>query len=221
MANRTCSVDGCERPSNARGLCKGHAQRFRRTGSPGGPIATRPKPGGTCLNGCGQTVKAKGLCNRCYQRLWHHGDPTINKTNRGVPVEDRFARKVEVADDGCWLWMGTVNRKGYGMFWPDAAGTPAHRWSYEHHVGPIPAGLQLDHLCRVRHCVNPEHLEPVTAKENQMRSPFNPAARTHCPQGHPYDAVNTYLYPDGRRRACRTCVTACRIAYQARKGLRS
>jgi hypothetical protein len=89
---------------------------------------------------------------------------------RSSPAE-RFAKKVEVADSGCWLWTASTNEGGYGHFWrgPDDW-MVAHRFSYEHFVGPIPEGLDLDHLCRVRHCVNPEHLEPVTRRENLRRA---------------------------------------------------
>lgn len=86
---------------------------------------------------------------------------------------DLFLSHVQVDENGCWLWTGATSPQGYGRFnaglREDARNVLAHRWSYEHHVGPIPDGLDLDHLCRVRHCVNPEHLEPVTRQENVQR----------------------------------------------------
>jgi hypothetical protein len=77
---------------------------------------------------------------------------------------NRFLAKVDKADE-CWLWTARKNYKGYGMFRLGSRVPYAHRVAYEHYVGPIPEGLQLDHICRVRHCVNPDHLEPVTNAE--------------------------------------------------------
>jgi hypothetical protein len=86
-----------------------------------------------------------------------------------VTTYDRFIQKyVPEPNTGCWLWTGYVDRHGYGQFKGAKQGS-AHRWSYEYHAGPIPEGLQLDHLCRVRSCVNPAHLEPVTCRVNVSR----------------------------------------------------
>ncbi len=122
-----------------------------------------------------------------------------------IPIADRFWPKVDLTE-GCWLWTGAKSR-GYGQLYDGARMRQAHTLSYEMHVGPVPDGLQLDHLCRVRHCVNPAHLEPVTCRENLLRGDTPSArnlAKTHCPQGHPYDEPNTQRKPDGRR-ACRAC----------------
>jgi hypothetical protein len=96
----------------------------------------------------------------------------------------------------------------------------AHRWSYEHFVGPIPEGLHIDHLCRVRRCVNPDHLEPVTPKENYLRGE-GPTARnstkTHCKYGHKFDKSNTSVY--GGRRHCNECGRRRQRKYrQSKKG---
>jgi hypothetical protein len=171
------------------------------------------------VDGCGRPHNANGLCSMHGTRLRKHG--TLDAHSWARPAVERFLEFVSVAADGCWLWTGTTTAKGYGMFFPGASGPrmqSAHRWAYEHYVGPIPDGLQIDHLCRNRRCVNPEHLEVVTARQNQERSPFDPAKRTHCPQGHPYDEANTYVSPNGRRN-CRICARAARSAYQARKEL--
>lgn len=111
--------------------------------------------------------------------------------------------------DPCWVYTGYRNHKGYGWIRAGSRGKASvHRVVYEALVGPIPDGLLLDHLCRVRSCCNPAHLEPVTQWENTRRgvsfSATN-AAKTRCPQGHEYDAVNTYVHVRTNRRHCRAC----------------
>ena len=106
----------------------------------------------------------------------------------------------------CWLWLGATSN-GYGQFRTEGPSVKAYRYAYEFCVGPIPEGLTIDHLCRVRHCVCPDHLEPVTHRVNCLRgqSPIAANARkTQCLQGHPYDAENTYITPAGARD-CRLC----------------
>ena len=104
----------------------------------------------------------------------------------------------------CWLWTGAVSAEGYACF---LAGVKAHRFAWELANGPVPEWLVIDHLCRVRHCLNPAHLEPVTNRENILRGegpPAQNARKTQCPTGHEYTPENTYRYPDGRRQ-CREC----------------
>lgn len=133
-----------------------------------------------------------------------------------LPVMERFYRNTESCGD-CIVWVGKRSKGGYGQFRIGKRGVDrkmayAHRWVYEHINGPVPCSLDLDHLCRNRACVNVEHLEPVSRKENIRRSPLphNGAtfqkSKTHCPSGHPYDESNT-LYDSGARR-CRTCRNA-------------
>lgn len=144
MADRTCSVPGCERRHAAKGLCKLHYYRLRRTGEVGGAerIPTGPKR---------------------------------------VPAEVRFWQKVVKGPD-CWEWTGFVTR-GYGYLGKGGSsdsGTGTHlvhRFSYELHVGPIPEGLTIDHLCANTRCVNPAHLEPVTLAENTRRAAARRRAR--------------------------------------------
>lgn len=132
-----------------------------------------------------------------------------------LPGEDTLA----AGKGRCWLWTGSFqSRRGYGTTRRTGLSQTrlAHRVSYELPHGPIPAGLEIDHLCRVPACVNPAHLEAVTHAENLQRSPLGRAARTHCPLNHPYDDENT-IRRNGRR-ICRECARlSSRARYQKSK----
>lgn len=137
------------------------------------------------------------------------------------PVLERLLEKVSVPKSGgCWLWTGHVNNRGYGRIGVGFDVKYAHRVSYELSKGRIPDGLQLDHLCRVRRCINPQHLEPVTNRENGYRGESvcsKNKRKTHCPQGHPYDLSNTYVRPSGHRE-CRMCIKKrCSMYYYKNK----
>ena len=124
--------------------------------------------------------------------------------------QDRFWVKVSVgAHDECWPWHAVLDRDGYGKFYLAGSRTVlAHRVAYERLLGPIPEGLVIDHLCRNRRCQNPLHMEPVTMAENKRRGEsfsIKNAKKTHCPQGHPYDGINTYIHPSTGYRHCREC----------------
>lgn len=123
-------------------------------------------------------------------------------------VKRRFENQVErITESGCWIWMGCINDSGYGIAYCEKTLVRAHRLSYLIHIGPIPDGLELDHLCRVRCCVNPAHLEAVTRKENLRRGINAESNRTHCPQGHPYNEENTLIskWKGKTGRQCRIC----------------
>lgn len=120
--------------------------------------------------------------------------------------------------DPCWLWRGKVNPDGYVSFRVDGITVVAHRWFYEQLNGKVNQFLELDHLCRIRHCMNPKHLEVVSSQENALRSSGFPAinaAKTHCPKGHEYTADNLYVYNGSRQ--CKTCTKARSLAAHYRK----
>lgn len=116
--------------------------------------------------------------------------------------ETSLLDKIQPTESGCWEWAASRFGNGYGQFRRELA----HRAMYKFLVGDIPTGLTLDHLCRNRGCVNPDHLEPVTIRVNVLRGDTIPAhqmRRTQCPQGHSYDKDNTYLWHG--KRNCRAC----------------
>jgi hypothetical protein len=121
-----------------------------------------------------------------------------------------FFNKVNKIPGGCWLWTGAITSNGYGGVSINSKYIVAHKISYEYFVGLVPEGLVLDHVCRIRNCVNPspDHLEHVTFQENILRgvglTAIN-AKKTHCPKGHPYDVANTVYHVRGGR-TCKTCI---------------
>lgn len=125
----------------------------------------------------------------------------MNRNNLPYGDPRNVLHRISIGD-GCHEWLGSVNHAGYGQFEMNKKRWIVHRWTYEYFVGPIPEGMDLDHLCRNRRCCRYDHLEPVTRKEN-LRRGVGHGSETHCPQGHPYDDENTAVYA-GRRR-CKTC----------------
>jgi hypothetical protein len=165
------------------------------------------------FDGCGEPHYSKGWCRNHYDRWKRHGDPEAGKRRS---VHERFWSKVDKAgpvpaaapDLGpCWIWTSAISDSGYGVFGVNGRNRLVHRYSYEQIVGTIPEGLQLDHLCRVRICLHPEHLEPVSARVNTLRGKTLPAInarKTHCGNGHPFDRENTWIDARGHRH-CRAC----------------
>lgn len=134
-----------------------------------------------------------------------------------------FWRRVDRSGCCCWLWTGQVGNRGYGQFKyrlgpQDCRSAYVHRFAYELLVGPIPDGLHLDHLCRVRLCVNPAHLEPVTNLENTMRSLRSRGQEPgKCINGHEKTPDNTYVVPRTGSRVCRICKRVARRRADAKR----
>ena len=122
---------------------------------------------------------------------------------------DKFTEKYVVnKETDCWEWIAYRNPRGYGTLRKGLIKVMAHRWAYEYFVGSIPEGLTIDHLCRVRYCVNPKHLEAVTNKENILRgtapSAIN-AKKTHCLNNHEFTQANTIIVPSSSSRRYKEC----------------
>lgn len=130
---------------------------------------------------------------------------------RSASVAEKLIAYSKDAEGGCRIWLRKL-RSGYGRI--HLNGSPglksAHRVSYETFVGPIPDGLQIDHLCRNTACINPAHLEPVTPHENARRGTVwdHNRAKTKCPKGHPYSIENTHVRKNRNSRECRECMRA-------------
>jgi hypothetical protein len=175
---------------------------------------------GTCtIPDCGSPTVGRGLCRKHYQRWWKRGTTDYAPGYAPRTLRERFDAKA-VPGSGCWGWTGGHDANGYAKLSVDGATKNAHRIGYELYVGPIPDGLQIDHLCHThdsscmggttcphRGCVNPQHLEPVTQRANVLRGEGpagRNARRTHCKNDHEYNERNTRIGPRGNRM-CREC----------------
>ena len=174
----------------------------------------QPIPAGYCHCGCGgktslaaRTISELGL-SRGDPRKW-----IVGHQQRGVyrPIIPRLESRSRLTPEGCWEWFGAKSPAGYGTISWLGRDRPTHRVAYELLVGPVPDGLQLDHLCRNRACLNPEHLEPVTNRENTRRGLLG-VLKTHCKHGHEYTTENTRITPEGKR--------VCRICHRGREAIR-
>ena len=133
--------------------------------------------------------------------------------------EDLEAKIVRLPECGCWIWIAYLGKRDYG----EINKKQAHRVVYELINGPIPLGLELDHLCRIHCCVNPCHLEPVTHKENVRRGKAGHhmkekwADSKACKNGHPWTHESTYIRPDTGRRSCKICISNRTAVWQTKR----
>jgi hypothetical protein len=137
-----------------------------------------------------------------------------------VPVILRIPSKIDFTQGDCWQWTAYCTKEGYGRISVNNESTLAHRVIYEELVGQIPEGLELDHLCRNRSCVNPAHLEPVTHLINVRRGEARPPIRAHtdvCVRGHLKTPENTRIVPGTDKRECRKCRVIYQQEYRKRK----
>lgn len=169
------------------------------------PTTEGPNPSGLCMCGCGLPAP---LAKQSISKLGYvRGKPTLfihGHQRRSTPV--LYIEEDRGYETPCWIWQRGKTPGGYGQLQIGGRKIQAHRWMYEHERGPIPDGLQLDHLCRVRACVNPDHVDPVTQRTNVLRGE-NPRAVAYrsntCVRGHAFTEDNT-IWNQGRR-SCRIC----------------
>lgn len=170
------------------------------------------------IEDCELPKKARGWCRSHYERWKRWGDPLAGRPVFAT-IEERFLSHVIASEDGCWRWVSSRTHDGYGTFQIGARESVlAHRWSYTHWKGEISAGYHVDHLCRVRECVRPGHLEAVTPKENKRRSDLATGlgqCQTYCVNGHEFTEANTYVGQRGGR-GCRACNAVHVAAYKSR-----
>ncbi len=140
-----------------------------------------------------------------------------------MTIRDRLLAKIFVQPDGCWTWQGAAQPSGYGQLWNGTRPEQAHRLSYKLFCGPIPENVEVDHVCRVRGCVNPQHLRLLSHRDNMLvgeTGPARNAAKTHCDYGHELAGRNLRIATNGSRQ-CRLCVARRAREAKARRKARA
>lgn len=252
MKPESCAIEGCPKNAEKKGWCYTHYSRWYRTGTTQDPLPRTKQSDHSCeLPDCEDPASTRGLCAKHASRWYRHGDVNFNsRPTWGMPLDDRFWSYVDkrgphVPDypelGPCWVWRGSANTGGYASFSISASERRlAHTLVYEWTVGPVPEGLRLNHLCHAadiqcrggvncahRMCVNPAHLEPITAQESARRGRAAlvlkemAAERTHCRRGHPLTPDNLYFPPNREgQRQCRECRLAAILPAVQRRSKR-
>lgn len=169
------------------------------------------------VEGCDALARRRGMCGTHVRRLERNGDPLVTRRFVGS-VEERLLHHSALSENGCLNWTGSKSR-GYGKIRVNGRTVPAQRAAYETWVGPIPEGYEVDHLCCNPSCINPDHLEAVTPRENKIRAngwAGTNYRKTHCVHGHEYTPENTRLDHRGNR-TCRACHRAYQAAWVRRR----
>ena len=219
-----CSIEGCEKPVNARGWCKAHYYRASRYGDPlavdkrRNPDPRPPKPIKVCsIEGCERKHYGKGWCENHYARWRRTGDTDDSRAVKSDECE-RFWSKVDKLGD-CWLWTDGLNGSGYGSFrLTDGRSVGAHVAAVILDGREVAVGMHVDHVrergCQFRHCVRPDHLEVVTARENALRIDRG----EKCKRGH--DRAEHMRERSNGTRYCSECHREqSRRAYRLKHGL--
>lgn len=168
MTKATCKFDLCDYPSEVKGWCRSHySQQYR--GEQLKPI-NRNDPDRTCsYPGCDRKHYGNGFCSPHYQQ-WHRGSDLKPLKIKWHDLRSKMEHYLEPDENGCWIWQLSLTPQGYGRVQWKGRFFQVHRQLWLELGKPIPEGLELDHLCRVRACANPDHLEPVTHAENMRRA---------------------------------------------------
>lgn len=169
--------------------------------------------------GCDKESVRRGLCDKHSARFYRHGDASRLIRNRVSLFERLLSYSVKFGS--CWLWTSSIDRGGYGRLSWRGRLHGAHRLSYRFFRGHIDATMELDHLCKTRHCINPYHLEPVTHAENVRRGDaWKISLRSHCSNGHELSVDNLSFRSINKKwRICKECMRGYTKKYRERKEL--